>query len=90
ITLDAGAIKMVVESGKSLLPIGVVAVEGQFVRGDLVRCVNESGQEVARGLINYNADEAMRLVKAPSTQIPELLGYGGDPEMIHSDNLVRV
>ena len=90
ITLDAGAIKMVVESGKSLLPIGVVAVEGQFVRGDLVRCVNESGQEVARGLINYNVDEAMRLVKAPSSRIPELLGYGGDPEMIHSDNLVRV
>jgi glutamate 5-kinase len=90
ITLDAGAIKMVVESGKSLLPIGVVAVEGQFVRGDLVRCVNESGQEVARGLINYNVDEAMRLVKAPSSQIPELLGYGGDAEMIHSDNLVRV
>jgi len=81
---------MVVESGKSLLPIGVVAVEGQFVRGDLVRCVNESGQEVARGLINYNVDEAMRLVKAPSSQIPELLGYGGDAEMIHSDNLVRV
>ena len=90
ITLDAGATKMVVEAGKSLLPIGVVGVEGQFVRGDLVRCVSEDGREVARGLINYNADEASKLIKVPSNQIPDLLGYGGDPEMIHSDNLVRV
>ena len=63
---------------------------GQFVRGDLVRCVSEDGREVARGLINYNADEASKLIKVPSNQIPDLLGYGGDPEMIHSDNLVRV
>lgn len=90
ITLDAGATKMVVEAGKSLLPIGVVGVEGQFVRGDLVRCINEDGKEVARGLINYNADEASKLIKVPSNQIAELLGYGGDPEIIHSDNLVRV
>ncbi|MEL0193066.1 MAG: hypothetical protein VW865_12325 [Halieaceae bacterium] len=52
--------------------------------------MSEDGREVARGLINYNAEEASRLIKVPSNQIPDLLGYGGDPEMIHSDNLVRV
>ena len=88
--LDAGAVAVVTEQGRSLLPIGIVGVDGEFVRGDLVRCVDNNGREIARGLVNYPAAEARRLAGKASAAIEPILGYGGPPEMIHRDNMVRV
>jgi len=90
LVLDAGAVKALRESGKSLLPIGVKAVEGRFQRGDVVACVDEEGREIARGLINYSAEETRRIRGQPSSRIAELLGYVDEPELIHRDNLVLV
>ena len=90
LVLDGGAVDNVVTRGRSLLPIGVVSVEGEFARGELVRCVDETGREIARGLVNYGAHEARLLLRRSSADIPSILGYGGDAEMIHRDNLVRV
>jgi glutamate 5-kinase len=86
--LDAGAVRVLRESGRSLLPVGVRAVAGQFERGDMVLCVDQDGREVARGLVNYGADEARRIMGRPSVEIAPLLGYQGDEELIHRDNLV--
>jgi glutamate 5-kinase len=66
----------------------VCAVTGQFERGDMVLCVDQQGREVARGLVNYSADEARRIMGRPSAEIAPLLGYQGDEELIHRDNLV--
>lgn len=88
--LDAGAAAVVAAGDKSLLPIGVVAVEGDFVRGDLVACVDSEGRQIARGLVNYNANEALKLRGKPSREIPIILGYGGDAEIIHRDNMVSL
>ncbi|BBL73901.1 glutamate 5-kinase [Methylomagnum ishizawai] len=88
VTLDAGAVRMLKGSGKSLLPIGVTAVEGEFSRGDLVACVDGEGVEVARGLVNYGAEETRLILRQPSSQIEKLLGYVDEPELIHRDNLV--
>ena len=88
--LDAGAAAVVAAGDKSLLPIGVVAVEGDFVRGDLVACVDSEGRQIARGLVNYNANEALKLQGKPSKAIPIILGYGGDAEIIHRDNMVSL
>ena len=79
---------MLRESGRSLLPVGVTAVSGNFDRGEVVSCINAEGTEIARGLVNYNAKEAQKLLRQPSRQIESLLGYAGDVEMIHRDNLV--
>lgn len=86
--IDAGAVRVLRESGKSLLPIGVTAVEGCFVRGDLIACVDQDGIEVARGLVNYAADETRLIMRQPSHLIESLLGYIDEPELIHRDNLV--
>lgn len=86
--LDAGAVSKLNESGSSLLAVGVTAVEGEFARGEVVRCVDDSGREIARGLINYNADESRRIMGQASEHIEDLLGYVGEPELIHRDNLV--
>ena len=86
--LDEGAVRVLADSGRSLLPVGVKAVEGQFVRGELVACVSPDGKEVARGLVNYNDGEARRIVGQSSENIESLLGYVDEPEMIHRDNLV--
>jgi len=88
LVLDAGAVTALRSEGKSLLPIGVKKVVGEFDRGAVVTCVNEDGQDIARGLINYNADEARLIAQRPSREIEGLLGYGGDAEIIHRDNLV--
>jgi len=88
LVLDDGAVKVLRESGRSLLPVGVTAVHGRFDRGELVQCLDQKGEEVARGLVNYDSREAGQLVRQPSSRIEELLGYGGDPEIIHRDNLV--
>jgi glutamate 5-kinase len=86
--LDAGAVKALARDGKSLLPIGVVEVAGAFVRGELVACLDPSGREVARGLVNYSAEETRRIMRRPSGEIEAVLGYVGEPELIHRDNLV--
>jgi glutamate 5-kinase len=88
--VDAGAVKVLREQGKSLLPVGVTAVEGAFHRGDLVAVIGPEGQEVARGLVNYGADEARRIQGQPSHALPALLGYEDEPELIHRDNLVLI
>lgn len=86
--LDAGAVKVLTQQGRSLLAVGVSGVEGTFTRGELVSCVDSNGVEVARGLVNYNSDEAGR-IKGQSTEfISEILGYREDDELIHRDNLV--
>lgn len=88
ITIDAGAVRMLSEYGKSLLPVGVKAISGNFSRGEMVLCQDETGRAIARGLVNYGYDEALRLMGQPSARIIELLGYMGEPELIHRDNLV--
>ena len=90
LVLDDGAAAMLATGGKSLLPIGVTSVTGDFVRGDLVACVDAGGRQVARGLVNYSASEARQLVGLASHLIPEVLGYGGDAEIIHCDNMVSL
>ncbi|NWO06411.1 MAG: glutamate 5-kinase [Alteromonadaceae bacterium] len=90
LTLDAGAVKGICLGGRSLLPVGVKAVAGQFRRGEMVSCVDESGREVARGLVNYDAVEARAILGHSSSRITEVLGYVSDEEMIHRDNLVVV
>jgi len=88
LTLDDGAVKVLREQGRSLLPVGVKQISGDFVRGDLVLCLDGDGREIARGLVNYDAQEAARIVGAPSAEITMRLGYPGEPELIHRDNLV--
>lgn len=90
VTLDDGAVRVLKESGRSLLPIGVTAVSGAFDRGDLVACVSRDGLEVARGLVNYGIGDAQKLCGQPSQNIETLLGYVDEPELIHRDNLVLV
>ena len=88
LVLDAGAVRVLQQQGKSLLPVGVKAVRGDFQRGEMVTCVNESGDEIARGLVNYRAAEAQRIIGKSSHQIAEVLGYEREPELIHRDNMV--
>lgn len=88
LTLDEGACNVIRTAGKSLLPIGVKKVKGGFDRGEVVSCVNNDGLEVARGLINYSADETRRLQGKASSNIEAILGYVDEPELIHRDNLV--
>ncbi len=86
--LDAGAVKVLRESGRSLLPVGVVAVDGDFERGEAVACVDKVGREIARGLVNYSASDARRIMGRPSRELEAILGHVDEPEMIHRDNLV--
>ena len=86
--LDAGAVKALARDGKSLLPIGVVEVAGEFVRGEVVGCVDPAGREVARGLVNYSSEETRRIMRRASGEIEAILGYVDAPELIHRENLV--
>ena len=88
VTLDAGAAKALLHGGKSLLPIGVIAVSGEFERGDAIGCIDQSGRELARGLTNYSANETLRIMRKPSSEIESVLGYVDEDELIHRDNLV--
>ncbi len=90
LVLDDGAVKSVLEQGRSLLPIGIVGVSGEFQRGDLVSCVDTAGRERARGLVNYASYEVAALKGKASADIERVLGYRGEEEMIHRDNLVGV
>jgi glutamate 5-kinase len=86
--LDDGAVSVLRQSGRSLLPVGVTAVQGNFLRGEVVSCCDAGGKAFARGLVNYDADEAARIIGQPSEKIEQLLGYIDEPELIHRDNLV--
>jgi len=88
LVLDEGAVRVLRESGRSLLPVGVVEVRGDFARGDMVRCVDAQGHEIARGLVNYDHREAGLIIGQPSDRIEALLGYVDEPEMIHRDNMI--
>ena len=88
LTLDAGAVRALTEQGKSLLPIGVIEVIGEFERGEVVSCRDPSHREIARGLVNYRSAETRRIVRTPSGEIEAKLGYVDEPELIHRDNLV--
>ena len=88
VTVDTGAVSKLVGEGKSLLPIGVHDVQGDFSRGDVIAVREPNGTEVARGLANYSAFEARLIARKPSAQIAALLGYVNEPEMIHRTNLV--
>ncbi len=88
LVLDDGAVKVLKKSGRSLLPVGVRSVSGEFNRGDMVSCVSASGEEVARGLVNYSVQESGRIIGCSSEEIESRLGYVDDLEIIHRDNLV--
>ena len=88
LVLDAGAVKVLTEQGRSLLAAGVNRVIGTFTRGELVSCVDSDGTEIARGLVNYNSDEASRIKGQSTESIADILGYREDDELIHRDNLV--
>ncbi|MES1944125.1 glutamate 5-kinase [Salinisphaera sp. PC39] len=88
VRLDAGAARALREGGRSLLPIGITAVEGEFRRGDIVACLDPEGREIARGMANYDAREARALAGKGSDEIAAVLGYTGEPEFIHRDNSV--
>lgn len=88
LVLDDGAVKVLQAEGKSLLPIGVVEVQGQFERGDVVACINAENKEIARGIVNYNSAETQRIKRKASSEIEQILGYVEEVELIHRDNLV--
>ena len=88
LVLDSGAVKALQADGKSLLPIGVLDVSGEFERGEVVTCVDANGKEIARGLVNYNAQETRKILRKPSAEIEALLGYVDEPELVHRDSLV--
>ncbi|MGQ0708460.1 MAG: glutamate 5-kinase [Rhodoferax sp.] len=90
VTVDDGAVAKLRDEGKSLLPIGMVQVEGDFSRGDVIAIRDPQGQEIARGLANYASAEARLICRRPSSEIAQLLGYAAEPEMVHRDNLVLV
>ncbi len=86
--LDAGACRVLRGQGRSLLPVGVLGVEGDFARGELVSCTDSDGREIARGLSNYSAAEVSRIKGLATARVESVLGYSHEPELIHRDNLV--
>jgi glutamate 5-kinase len=88
VTVDPGAVHQLRAGGKSLLPIGMTAVEGDFSRGDVIAVRDPQGLEIARGLANYASTEARLICRKPSGEFEKLLGYVAEPEMVHRDNLV--
>jgi glutamate 5-kinase len=88
VLVDDGAVAKLRDEGKSLLPIGVHEVQGEFVRGDVIAVRTLAGAEVARGLANYSSAEARLIARKASSQIEALLGYANEPELVHRTNLV--
>lgn len=86
--IDAGAVQVLKNSGRSLLAVGIQQASGSFTRGEVVSCVDESGAEIARGLVNYAVDEVGKIKGQSSDNIERLLGYAGEEEIIHRDNLI--
>ena len=90
LVLDTGAVDVLRRSGKSLLAVGVKSVEGDFPRGAIVACIDDQGAEIARGLVNYSANDTRKIMGKPSREFEKLLGYVDEPELIHRDNLILV
>ncbi|WP_304640803.1 glutamate 5-kinase [Pseudomonas sp.] len=88
--IDEGAVSALTAGRRSLLPVGVKAVEGNFRRGEMVVCVGPDGREVARGLVNYSAQDASKIVGQSTESVHRILGYIDEPELVHRDNLVLV
>lgn len=88
VTVDAGAVRKLLDEGKSLLPIGMLHVDGDFSRGDVIAIKDIDGAEIARGLSNYASAEARLVCRKPSSEFEKLLGYAAEPEIVHRDNLV--
>jgi len=88
VMLDAGAVQKLTAEGKSLLPIGVTEVTGEFGRGDVITCVDTGGRAIARGISNYSSSDARRIMRHPSSEIQAILGFVEQSELIHRDNLV--
>ena len=88
VQLDLGAAKALLDKNSSLLPVGVITVSGNFSRGELVACVDPENREIARGLVNYSAEESHKIIGKASADIETILGYLAEPELIHRDNLV--
>jgi glutamate 5-kinase len=88
VVIDAGAVQKLTREGKSLLPIGVLAVNGEFGRGQVITCISEAGVPVARGLTNYTSSEVRRIKRHSSAEIERILGYVEGPELVHRDNMV--
>ena len=88
VTVDAGAAAKLRDEGKSLLPIGMTGVSGNFSRGEVIAIRDAAGAELARGLANYASAEARLICRKPSSEFEQLLGYVAEPEMVHRDNLV--
>lgn len=86
--LDEGAAEALQRNNRSLLPVGVTGCTGTFLRGDVVSCMAPDGREIARGLVNYSADEVRKIAKQPTAQIESILGYLDDTELVHRDNMV--
>jgi glutamate 5-kinase len=88
LVLDEGAARALASGGKSLLPIGVLEVRGDFTRGEVVSCLDAQDAEIARGIVNYSSTEARRIARRPSSEIESILGFVEESELIHRDNLV--
>jgi glutamate 5-kinase len=88
LSLDAGAVQALLIEGKSLLPVGVRSIEGDFEPGDVVACLDLEGKECARGLINYSSSDARRIMGQPSSKIADILGSMTESELVHRDNLI--
>jgi len=88
VTIDPGAAQKLTAEGKSLLPIGVTEVTGEFGRGDVITCIDQSGHAIARGMSNYSSSEARRIMRRPSADIQAILGFVEGLELIHRDNMV--
>ncbi|MEX0941080.1 MAG: glutamate 5-kinase [Pseudomonadales bacterium] len=88
LVLDDGAVRVLTEDGRSLLAVGVKAVTGTFTRGEMVSCVNQAGKEIARGLVNYSHSETASIAGHRASAIESILGFVGDEELIHRDNMV--
>lgn len=90
VTVDAGAVHALLTKGKSLLAVGVKNISGQFQRGECVAVIDEQGNLLARGLVNYDVDDAFKIMGKPTAEIDAILGYLNEPELIHRDNLVLI
>jgi glutamate 5-kinase len=90
VTLDSGAVSALKENGKSLLPVGIKTVEGEFKRGEIIACVDHSGKEIARGLVNYDSAQSKLIIGKSTKEIQEILGRIEEDEFIHRDNLIII
>jgi glutamate 5-kinase len=88
LTIDAGARKVLLNNGSSLLSAGVKSVSGDFSRGELVSCIDDTGREIARGLINYNSTDTRKIVGKSSDKFVGILGFSSEPELVHRDNMI--